>query len=125
MHRIVHTEFYSSNPKKTAECLSQLFGWNIKAEDMGGIEYIVWSYPEEKTGGGGIMRGPAPSTGPTMMEYVEVENIANSVAKATGMGAKVIVPEQAIGKDGEHGHFSLVLLPGDCPIGLWAKNASK
>jgi predicted enzyme related to lactoylglutathione lyase len=126
MHRIVHTEFCSSEPKKTADAFAQLFGWKITPMDMGGTEYILWSYPDDdNNGGGGIFKGTESWTGPTTIENIEVENIQNTITKATKLGSKIVTPETAIGPNGEHGYFASLVLPGDCRIGIWAKNASK
>ena len=126
MHRIVHTEFGTTDPKRTADCFTQLFGWKTTPMEMGGGEYILWNYPDdEKAGGGGIFNLADSPTKATCIENIEVENIAHTIAKATGLGAKVITPETPIGPNGEHGHFATLDLPGGCPIGIWSKNASK
>jgi predicted enzyme related to lactoylglutathione lyase len=125
INRIVHTEFNSKDPKLTADCLEKLFGWKMTPMDMGGGEYILWNYPDDdKTGGGGIFKNTYDWTSPTTIEYIEVESIAQTIEKATVLGAGVMMPEQPIGANGEHGHYAVVNFPGDCPIGLWAKHAS-
>jgi len=126
MHRIVHTEFCSNDPQATADAMALVFGWKMTPMNMGDEVYILWNYPDdEKAGGGGIYSGVGSWTGPTTIEYIEVENIANSIVKAESVGSKVTAPEQPIGPNGEHGHYAIVNLPGDCAVGFWSKSASK
>ena len=120
MHKIVHTEFVTSNPKRTADFFTELFGWEMHS--MEGMEYIVWNYPDAKEGGGGIYDSKEPHTGFSTLEYIEVENITKSLAKAVELGATVHTEEQSIG---EHGYIGVFTEPGGCTIGLWAKNPSK
>jgi len=123
MHRIVHTEFNSRNPKQTAEFFTKLFGWKTHDTSESGMEYITWSYDEETMGGGGgIYSLPEPSSGITTLVYIDVENITQTLLKAKALGATIKEEEMAIGP---HGFIGIMEEPGGCPIGLWSKTASK
>ena len=129
MHHVVHTEFNSKNPKQTAEFFTKIFGWKTKdgsADSEGGMEYIIWSYgdgDENSMGeGGGIYTLPEHTEGITTLVYIQVENITQTLTKANELGATTKLEETAIGP---HGFIAMMVEPGGCPIGLWAKNASK
>ncbi len=123
MHKIVHTEFNTKNPKKTAEFLTKLFGWetaDMSADSEGGMEYITWKSGENE--GGGICTYPGESAGISTLVYVSVDNITEALAKAKELGAKVTQEEMAIGP---HGFIGMFTDPGGCPMAVHAMNASK
>ncbi len=125
MSKIMHTEFISDNPKATADFIGKLFGWKIEKWNDPKMEYYMWSYPDEKTGGGGIGKVGEMGTkqGPHVDVYADVENITDTINKARTLGATQLMGETPIG-DGEMGYFAMLQIPGGCVLGIWAKNPS-
>jgi predicted enzyme related to lactoylglutathione lyase len=94
---VVQFQILSRNPERTAEFYSALFDWTVSADNPLGYRQI-------HTGagrgiGGGIW--PAPPQAPSFVQlFVEVADAAAAVAKATELGAHVIMPAQQL-PDGE------------------------
>ena len=123
MHKIVHTEFNTKNPKQLAAFVTKLFGWETKdmsSDSEGGMEYITWKSGEDE--GGGICTYPEESKGISTLAYVSVENISETLSKAKTLGATVIQDEMAIGP---HGFIAIFTEPGGCAMALHSMKASK
>lgn len=95
---IVHFEIPADNPERAAKFYRELFGWKInKWENPNGIEYyMVETVPTDDQGmptrqgvNGGMMPRMYPNQQP--VNYVAVENVDDAVAKATRLGAKVMM----------------------------------
>ena len=90
------SELTTTDPASAAEFYGTLFGWTIK--DMGAAmgDYRVANVGE--VGVGGIMGMPpgAPPMPPHWGCYVTVANVGQTLAKATSLGGKVIVPAMDI-----------------------------
>jgi predicted enzyme related to lactoylglutathione lyase len=90
---VTQFQILSKNPERSASFYSSLFGWTIDADNPLGYRRI-------RTGAGrGIEGGiwPAPPEAHAFVQlFVEVEDVAATVEKAKGLGAKVIIPVQAL-----------------------------
>ncbi|HEY5812362.1 MAG TPA: VOC family protein, partial [Terrimicrobiaceae bacterium] len=99
----------------SAKFYTELFGWTREDMDMGNFTYTMFKAGERAVGGM-IKLPPDAESMPVMwMGYVTVENLENSVAKATELGAKVCkeITTIAIGR------FAIVSDPQGAVIGLW------
>ncbi|MGH7579440.1 MAG: VOC family protein [Gemmatimonadales bacterium] len=97
-HTIVHFEIPADQPERAAKFYRELFGWDINRwENPGGIEYwMVGTVPTDAEGrpvrqgvNGGLMPRMYPGQGP--VNYISVEDLDESVAKAERLGAKVLM----------------------------------
>ncbi len=124
MHKLIYTELITENPKATADFVGKLFGWEIQKYTDPKMEYYMWNYPGEKMGGGGIGKANqmGDKRGPRIDIYVDVDNISDTIERATRMGATQLVGETAIG--GDMGYFAMIQIPGGVVLGLWAKQPS-
>ena len=90
---VVQFQMLSRNPERSAEFYSTLFGWTIDADNPLGYRQI-------RTGAGrGIDGGiwPAPPQAPAFVQlFIEVPDVAATVAQATAIGATVIMPAQRL-----------------------------
>ena|SRR5207248_739400 len=81
-------QIISKAPEDTARFYGELFGWSIDANAMG--------YRQIRTGSDrGIQGGiwPAPPQAPAFVQlFMAVDDVAASVGKAVGLGAKVLIP---------------------------------
>lgn len=99
----MHFEIPADQPERAAKFYRELFGWNIKRwENDVGMEYwLVETVPTGADGrperpgvNGGLMPRMFPGQAP--VNYIAVENLDESVAKAERLGAKVVVRRQPV-----------------------------
>jgi uncharacterized protein len=89
---VVQWQIVARNPEAVGKFYRELFGWKITANNALG-------YREVETGEGGTRGGiwPSPPDGHDFVQlFMSVEDVARSVAKATELGARVIVPPTAL-----------------------------
>jgi predicted enzyme related to lactoylglutathione lyase len=85
-NKVVHFEILGKDGKKSQEFYSQLFGWNIDANNP--MEYGM--VPGEAGGiGGGVA---AAMEKPMVTVYVEVPNLEAALQKAEALGGKTVMP---------------------------------
>lgn len=110
---IVHFELASNDAERDKKFYTDLFGWQM--EDSG-VPY----YSTIKTGGGGIEGGmfgigEVACCEPYMTIYISVDNMAETLARASELGGQVIVQPQSV----PGGSFALILDLDKNMIGLW------
>ncbi len=99
-HTIVHFEIPADQPERAVEFYRELFGWEIKKFEgsvAGGMEYwMVQTVPTDAEGrperpgvNGGLMRRMYPDQ--PLVNYINVENVEESVSRAERLGAKVLM----------------------------------
>src|SRR5262245_29485092 len=104
-HGVVHFDIPANDPEKLTKFYTDLFGWQIVPFDMcpAGTYYMAMTVETDeahqlpKTPGainGGFYQRTSAEDRP--MNHVNVESVDDFVAKATGLGATVIVPKMAI-----------------------------
>ncbi|MCH8275435.1 MAG: VOC family protein [Armatimonadetes bacterium] len=73
---------------------SELIGWTITDQEMGGMTYSFLTTPEgEQVGGMMQMDGPQfEGVPPHWMQYILVEDVDDRAQKCTELGGKVKVP---------------------------------
>ena len=106
-HPVIRWQIISPDPDATTSFYQKLFDWHSSQDNALG-------YRELKAGGGGIDGGVWPSPPgerPFAQLFVAVPNVEAHVARATSLGAKVLVPPSAL----PDGDVMAVLLD---PVGL-------
>lgn len=102
-HTIVHFEIPADEPERAAKFYREMFGWNINRwENPGGIEYwMVETVATDAEGrpvrqgvNGGLMRRMYPEQQP--VNYIAVEDVDQTVAKAERLGAKVMMTKTPV-----------------------------
>jgi uncharacterized protein len=86
---VVQFQILSKVPDETARFYSQVFGWKVNADNPMGYRQIDTGSKE------GIQGGiwPAPPQAPNFVQlFVGVDDVKESVKKAEGLGAKVLIP---------------------------------
>lgn len=112
-----HIELTTNDLGTAKQFYKKLFGW--KLADMKSPDGTVYTMIAPGTGpGGGMQAKPMPDAPVTWLPYVEVEDVAKSLAKAQKGGATVTLPFTDIGDMGSIGIFSD---PAGALLGLWAK----
>jgi len=83
-------ELMTPDEKKALAFYEGVFGYTHESMDMGaqGTYYLLKKGDAMR---GGLMRSPMPDTPPLWMPYVAVADCDATAAKATGLGAQIIV----------------------------------
>lgn len=109
---VMQWQMVTKNPDRLAKFYSTLFNWKVNADNPLGYRMI-------DTGAGrGINGGiwPAPPEAHSFVQlFIEVEDVAASVAKAGGLGAAVIIPPQRLPDGGE---LAILHDPEGIPFGI-------
>ncbi len=115
---VVHFEIGCKDAAKNSAFYKSLFGWSF--ESMGPSQMItnIGMGPDGK-GGPGIgghlnQLGHPPHNYVTV--YVQVDDLAKTLAQAESLGGKTIVPPQEVPG---MGHFAWFMDPEGNGIGLW------
>jgi predicted enzyme related to lactoylglutathione lyase len=111
VNSVVRWQIVASEPEKVADFYSRLFGWKVTADNALG-------YRQFETGNG-ISGGvwPRGEEGQNLVQvYVEVDDIDAYLAKAQGLGARVLVPRQQL-PDGDA--LALLIDPAGLSVGLY------
>ena len=113
-HPVVHFEIGCRDKARTAAFFSQLFGWTM--QPMGPATLV-------DTGGPGGISGHLTSLGHEphhyLTVYVQVEELASSIERATALGGSLLVPPVEI----PTGHFAWIADPDGNTIGLFKPKA--
>lgn len=80
---------------------------------------MIHTAPEGQGLGGGMMKKQAPEHKPT--NFINVESVADYLAKVTSLGGQVVRPKTAVPK---MGYFAVCLDPEGNPFGLWEVDES-
>ena len=129
-HGVVHFDIPAGDPEKLTKFYTDLFGWQIMPFPMGeaGTYYLAMTVESDpatqlpKNPGainGGFYQRQSPDDRP--MNHVNVESVDDYVAKATSLGATVIVPKMAIPTIGWN---AIILDPEGNAIGLFQNDPS-
>jgi predicted enzyme related to lactoylglutathione lyase len=116
-NRVVHFELPGDEPEKLVQFYSDLLGWKIEKAPTPGFDYWMCKTGEGPGIDGGIMRRLDPKQ--TLTNYVSVDQIDSSVAKAQALGAIVVVTKKAVVGAG---WFSVVIDPQGNPLGFWQED---
>jgi hypothetical protein len=85
--KVVHWEVTGKDGKKLQQFYSQLFGWNVKADNE--LNYGIVE-PDEAGLGGGI--GETPEGDGHVTFYVGVDDPQQYLDKAESLGGKTVMP---------------------------------
>lgn len=117
--QITHVEFPADDTERARRFYSELFGWKLTDwQEFPG--YFVFSTgPTESAGGAIGERGK--SVGDKVRVYIEVDSIDDIVARAPGLGGKVITSRTEIVGQGWYG---VILDSEGSELGLYEGRSS-
>jgi hypothetical protein len=110
---VVQWQIVSKDPDACCRFYSALFGWKIQTNNALGYRMV------DTASGRGISGGvwPSPPEGHTFVQlFVEVDDVDVYVAKATTLGASVIVPKTEL-PDGDA--LAIVRDPSGLSFGVY------
>lgn len=90
---VVHWEVQARDLERQQQFFANLFGWEIDTNNP--MNYGMVSGAGKDTIGGGI--GPAHDQASRVTVYVQVEDINETLARATTLGAETMVPRMEYG----------------------------
>jgi len=96
-HTLVHFEIPASDPAKIAKFYEQLFGWKFQKWEGGNMDYWLIQHKDASSPDdtmGGLYKRNTPQE--QFLNYILVKSVDDSVNKATGLGAKVMMAKQEI-----------------------------
>jgi len=94
---LVHFEIPATDPAKISSFYSQLFGWKFNKWEGGSMDYWLISHKDATSPDdtmGGLFKRNNPQE--QFLNYVLVKSVDDSLAKATDLGAKVLMAKQEI-----------------------------
>lgn len=92
-HTIVHFEIPADDAERAMKFYGELFGWQFSSPP-GFDHYWTFMTGDEDDPGGGMMKREAPEQG--IVHYFQVESVADYVAKAEKLGAKIVMPRAPV-----------------------------
>jgi hypothetical protein len=110
---VVQWQIVAKDPDAVTKFYSALFGWKVRPDNALGYRVIETSNARGINGG----VWPSPPEGHNLMQvFIEVDDIDAYIAKATSLGATVIVPKSEL-PDGDA--LAIVLDPAGLSFGLY------
>jgi uncharacterized protein len=125
---VAHFEIYADDPDRLGNFYTSLFDWKIQSTPGMDYRLIRTVDTDDKgmptqTGGinGGMMKRPRGYEGKAWVNYVNVEHLDTSVARAEQLGAKIMKPKAAVPG---MGWFAMLIDPQGNPFALWESDPS-
>jgi predicted enzyme related to lactoylglutathione lyase len=106
---VVHFEVIGKDAKKLQSYYSELFGWEIDADNEFGYGSIAREGNLNADGagiGGGIGAGPTPEYPGHVTFYVEVPDVEAALVQAESLGGKRLFGPDKVTEDIEIGQFA-------------------
>jgi predicted enzyme related to lactoylglutathione lyase len=112
---VVHFEFWSQSPDRTADFYRQAFDWDIR--NIPEMNYNLVQAGDGGGIGGGIMKPSA--TWPTNLTfYIDVDDLDKYVSRIREAGGKMLIDKMTVPNVGD---FSLFEDPDGRILGLWKR----
>ena len=110
---VVQWQMVSKDPDAVTRFYSALFGWKVETNNA--LGYRTVDTKSDRGINGGVW--PSPPEGHNLVQlFVEVDDVEAFVARATSLGATVIVPASEL-PDGDA--MAIVLDPAGLSFGLY------
>jgi predicted enzyme related to lactoylglutathione lyase len=113
---VMQFQILSKEPDATANFYSQMFGWEVDANNPLGYRRIDAGSKQ------GIQGGiwPAPPQAPNFVQlFIVVEDVAAAVKKGEKLGAKLLIPPTKLPEGDE---MAVLHDPQGMSFGLWRRN---
>ncbi len=92
-HPVLQWQIVTPYPDRAASFYGGLFGWEINQNNQ--LNYRMVDTGSEQGINGGIW--PAPPEAPSFVQlFIQVGDVKAFVEKAAGLGARVLIPPQAL-----------------------------
>ena len=114
-------DLMSANMDESKVFYAALFGWEAVDQDtQGGPPYVLFQLDGKRVAGMGQLPDDLAAQGvpPVWNSYVNVDDLAATVARVTELGGMVMMPPMQVLN---HGHMAGVQGPEGAPLFLWQK----
>jgi hypothetical protein len=92
-HPVVHAEIRSADPDATRQFYADLFGWKVASEGaFPGYTFIDTG----AEGGTYVAISPRQSAEDEVLFFVAVQDVAETLTKAEGLGGTIVQPVQSV-----------------------------
>jgi predicted enzyme related to lactoylglutathione lyase len=110
-------ELATSNLQAAKDFYGKVFDWQFSDHDMGEMTYTMIKRNDKEFGGiWTIPKDQTKEIPPHWMTYILIENLEESLEKATKNGATIVKPAT---NAGDMGRFSIITDPTGAHIALW------
>jgi predicted enzyme related to lactoylglutathione lyase len=116
-HPIVHLELHTSDLAEARSLYAELLHWRPERVDTDAGSYLALELGGG-VGGGIVECGTARAM---WLPYVEVDHIEHATARATELGASVLLPP----REGPAGWRSVVATPAGGEIAFWQQKETE
>ena len=125
---VSHFEIYADDPEELQQFYASLFDWSFEA--VPGMDYrFIKTVDTDNKGApvkpgainGGMLTRPAGYTEHAFLNYVNVDSLETSVARAESLGAKVMRPKTAVPG---MGWFTILMDPQKNVFSLWQQDST-
>jgi uncharacterized protein len=113
--KISWKELMTRDAEASAGFYHGLFGWVCEKVDLGGSTYTFFKVGEESVAGMAVLSTNSEGTPEGWTNYITVENLEDSIAKARALGGQVCKDITAL----QMGRFAIVQDPQGAAVGLW------
>jgi len=111
---VMQWQILTKQPKKLEEFYSKLFGWSVSSDNALGYARVDTNSKEGISGGFWPI---GEKEGHSMVQlFIRVENVKAHVKKAEQLGARVVIPPQAL-PDGDE--MAVVVDPDGIPFAMF------
>jgi predicted enzyme related to lactoylglutathione lyase len=110
----VHVELTTPDVTRSQSFYSQLFQWQTEEMPMPSGPYTFIKVGDGV--GGGMLKKPMPEAPTMWLPYVQVDDVAATIAKAKSLGGGIIVDKTVIPGMGA---FAIFRDPDGAMLGLW------
>ena len=82
-------ELNTSDVESAERFYTQLFDWDKDSYSENGLDCTLFKAGSQRIGG--LVQNPFPKTSPLWLSYIRVQNVDETMAKATKLGAKTLI----------------------------------
>jgi len=115
--KINWTDLTVADADGVREFYAQVVGWTVKSHDMGEYEDYEMQSPDSGQPRAGIChaRGLNADIPPQWLVYINVADLAASMARCTELGGRILAPERDLGS----GKMGVIQDPAGAVAALW------
>lgn len=117
MHGFCHIEIPTTNLEKSRQFYEQVFDWEL--DEMSEMNYTVFKTPEGP--GGGFQKVDSIPDEPVVLNYIEVEDIEETLDKIAQHGGDILDEKSEVGSFSFQATFAD---PCGVVLGLWEATES-
>ena len=108
-------EHGTQNPEGMITYLEKLYGWTSSTQNMGGMDYTIFSLGEEQVAGFFQLPPELANVPSHWLPYIEIADISTTIDKIKSLGGEIMMPPMFV--EGV-GHYCVFRDPQGAVLGL-------